>query len=178
MKNNLIAQRYAKAMLLNLNSAEYNDLRSDVKYLAEIFQQDKNFIKSLDSLMFPIHKRKQAALELVTELSQKNLWQNLFDILLKKQRFSLIDDILTALDQAILQSKNQVHVKLTIAHQQNKAIMKQIEEKISQILKKDIEVEIDLNPKILGGFIAETENYLIDGSVQHNLVKLTKIKKN
>ncbi|MCF7793514.1 MAG: ATP synthase F1 subunit delta [Candidatus Cloacimonetes bacterium] len=178
MRNNLIAQRYAKAVLLNIKSEEFDDLRADIKQMMEIFHQDTDYLKSLDSMLYPFQKRLNAALEITKGLSKQELWKNLFEILIKKNRFSLIDDILRVLDADILHLENKVHVKLTIAHKHSAEVMQQIENKIRDILNKDIEIEIRKNPEILGGFLAETESFLIDGSVKHNLVKLINIKKN
>ena len=47
-----------------------------------------------------------------------------------------------------------------------------IEDKISKLLLSEIVSEIIIDPKILGGFIAETEKYHIDGSIQGNLIRL------
>ncbi len=178
MRNNLVAQRYAKAVILNVKPEEFKDLRADIKNMTEIFHQDTDYLKSLDSMMFPFQKRLEAALEITKGLSKQKLWKNLFEILIKKNRFSLIDDILGVLDADILHLENKVYVNLTIAHKHSKEVMQQIESEIKKILKKDVEITIKINPDILGGFVAETESFLIDGSVKHNLVKLEKIRKN
>lgn len=177
MKNNLIALRYAKAILQNVKPEELENLRSDVIKLNTVFHQKNDFLKLFDSVLFPFPKRLEAAEEITHDLAKQEMWKNLFEILLKKNRFSLLDDILRVLDEEILKLNNKIRVKLTIAHKHDDAVMKQIEEEIKTILKKDVEITIEINPEILGGFVAETSDFLIDGSVKHNLIKLIKIKK-
>ncbi len=177
MRNNLVAQRYAKAVLMNIKAAEYDDLRKDIKFLLAAFQKDQSYIKVLDSPIYHLNDRLQAALEITQELSKQKLWESLFKILIKKHRFSLIDNILKALDKFILESKNQVHLELILACKHPKSIIEKIEEKIKDILKKDLEIEMKIDAEILGGFVARTENFLIDGSIKHNLVRLININK-
>ena len=54
--------------------------------------------------------------------------------------------------------------------------MKDIIKVIKNVLKKDVILDIEINPEIIGGFIAQTESLLIDGSVKNNLIRLTKIR--
>ena len=177
MRNKLIAQRYAKAIILNMEDGALDALLEDINSLNTIFSQDPSLIKSFDSFLYPLKKRIDLALNVADKLNNKNIWENLFRILIKKHRFTIIPDILIDLEERILDSRNQIKVSLKIAHEQTDNILNDIAERIKNILKKNVVLDIEIDPEIIGGFVAQTNSVLIDGSIKNNLVRLIRIKK-
>ena len=177
MRNKLIAQRYSKAVILNTEDGMLDSLYEDISSLKIIFSQDTSLIKSFDSFLYPLKKRLDLALNVADKLNNKNIWENLFRILIKKHRFTIIPDILIDLEERILDSRDQIKVSLKIAHEQNDNILNDIVEVVKDILKKDVVLDIEIDPEIIGGFIAQTNSILIDGSIKNNLVRLIRIKK-
>jgi F-type H+-transporting ATPase subunit delta len=175
VRNKLIAQRYAKAIILNMEDGMLDSLLEDINSLKAIFSQDPSLIKSFDSFLYPLKKRIDLALNVADKLNNKNIWENLFRILIKKHRFTIILDILIDLEERILDSRNQIKVLLKIAHEQTDNILNDIVKVIKDILKKDVVLDIEIDPEIIGGFIAQTNSILIDGSIKNNLVRLVKI---
>ena len=177
MRNKLIAKRYADAVLMNIDKRHFASFRNDIQLLEKAFFKHPDYVKSIDSLLYPIKKRIALADEVASKLANNSVWKNLFDILVKKHRFSIIGEILLALDQAILDRSNHVKVQLKIAHEHSDSVMKSIKKNITDILKKDVELIVSIDPSLIGGFVAQTESILIDGSIRHNLVKLANINK-
>ena len=177
MRNRLVAKRYADAVLMNIDKSHFESFRNDIKLLETAFFQHPDYVKSIDSLLYPLKKRLALAKEVTSKLANTGLWENLFNILVKKHRFSIISDILLQLDHAILDRNNMVKVQLKIAHEQSKSVLQDIEDNIKKILKKEIEFKVSIDPSLIGGFVAQTESILIDGSIKNNLVKLANINK-
>ena len=176
MRNKLVAQRYARALILNIPEAKFELLLADINTLKQAFSKDLEYVKSINSFLFPLGKRLNLAKEVAAKLNNESVWGNLFQILIKKHRFTIIMDILLELENSILESRNQTKVSLKIAHEHSDLIMKDIIKVIKNILKKDVVLDIEIDPEIIGGFIAQTESLLIDGSVKNNLIRLTKVR--
>ena len=176
MRNKLIAQRYSKAVILNIEDGLLDSLFEDINSLKAIFSQDTSLIKFFDSFLYPLNKRIDLALNVADKLNNKNIWENLFQILIKKHRFTILLDILIDLEERILDSRNQIKVSLKIAHEQTDEILNDIVEVVKEILKKDVVLDIEIDPEIIGGFIARTNSLLIDGSIKNNLARLIKIR--
>lgn len=177
MRNKLVAQRYANAVLMNIDASHFASFRHDIQLLEKAFFQDSDYIKSIDSLLFPLQNRLDLAAEVASKLANEEVWKNLFDILIKKHRFSIIADILLELDHAILNRNNTAKVDLKIAHTLSDPILQNIRTKIKSILNKEVEFTVTIDPKLIGGFVAQTESLMIDGSIRHNLEKLANINK-
>lgn len=154
-----------------------DSLLEDINSLVTVFSQDPTLIKSFDSFVYPLKKRLDLAQNVADKLNNKNIWDNLFRILIKKHRFAIILDILIDLEEKILISRNQIKVSLKIAHEQTDKILNNITSVIKDILKKNVVLDIEIDPEIIGGFVAQTNSILIDGSIKNNLVRLVRIKK-
>jgi F-type H+-transporting ATPase subunit delta len=177
MKNRLIAKRYADALLMNIDEKHFASFRQDINKLELSFAKNTDYVKSINSPLYPLQERFALAQDISQKLANKALWGNLFKILVKKHRFNIIDDVLLELDDAILQKDNLIKVQLTIAHEHPKKVLEDISKAIKNILKKDIELTVQIDPAIIGGFVAQTESLQIDGSIKNNLLKLTNVKK-
>ena len=176
MKNKLIAQRYANAVIMNVNEDLYASVMDDVYILNQIFASSPESIKIIDSFLLSIPKRIELTKDITAKLKNSNIWKNLFEILIKKHRFSIILDILIEIEIFILYSRNQIKVVLKIAHSISNETLDKIKSKIVKILKKDIVLNIKITPEIIGGFVAEAESIHIDGSIKNNLIKFMNIK--
>jgi len=178
VKNKLVAQRYANAVIMNVNEDLYASLLDDVTILNQIFASSPESIKIIDSFLLSIPKRIELTKDITAKLKNANIWKNLFEILIKKHRFSIILDILKEIEIFILHSRNQIKVVLKIAHSISNETLEKIKSKIVKILKKDIVLNIQITPEIIGGFVAEAESIHIDGSIKNNLIKFINIKSN
>ena len=176
MRNQLVAKRYIKAILMNLDASEYDDILADARLLKEVFSTNSDYVKDINSLSYPTQERLKVAVEITRKLAKQQLWENLFRILVKKHRFLLIEEILETLDEEILFERNQIRVNLTVAHRLSEDVIQSITAKVKAILKMEPVMEISYDPAIIGGFVAQTESYLIDGSIRNNLVNLTRIR--
>jgi F-type H+-transporting ATPase subunit delta len=172
VKNTLLAQRYAKAILLNVNKKDYNLLRDDVKSLRSSLTENKDFIVALNSFLYPLKERLKLAEQISTKLNQSEIWRNLCEILIKKHRFNIIIEILTELENMILEENNKVKINLTLAFKHDDEIIQKIIKQIEKILECQVEETLFIDPSLIGGFVAETETVRIDGSVHNNLAKL------
>jgi len=163
---------------MNVKEDLHTSLLDDVSVLNQIFAYSPESIKIIDSFLLSIPKRIGLTKDITAKLRNTNIWKNLFEILIKKHRFSIILDILKEIEIFILHSRNQIKVVLKIAHSISNETLEKIKSKIVKILKKDIVLNIKIAPEIIGGFVAEAESIHIDGSIKNNLIKFINIKSN
>ncbi len=176
MKDILAAQRYSKAIFSDLKETEINSILADIELMSSSLRDEPKLVEAVNSYLFPLNKRMDIALAMTQKLENNELWKNLFNILIKKHRFNIITVILQDLENKIFNKKNQIKVGLVIAHELSESVLDSISIKLKEILKKDVILDINIDPEILGGFVASTDSLLIDGSIKNNLVKLLKIK--
>lgn len=92
---------------------------------------------------------------------KEKIVKNFLILLKEKNKLHFLPEILRELKKAEEKRK----MKLVLAREFNPDFLKELKEKIQKILGKK-EVDIKIEPEIIGGFLAKDENYLIDGSIK------------
>lgn len=174
MTNKLIAKRYSKAFIDNLTEKAYTSILKDIKYLNKTLTATPECTKVINSFLFPLTERMELADEIIKNLENKNIWNNLFKILIQKHKFIIISDLLEEIEESILTSRNQIKIRLKIAHKHSPENLDKIKSFIIKIMSMDVIFDVIIDPEIIGGFKAESESFMIDGSVKNNLIKFKK----
>ncbi len=175
MKTKLIAQRYARALVANLPKEDHASLLADLQQLKKIFSSD--ILQKLDSRLFTRKDKLEMSDLIAKETNHPKLWYSLFQILVKKQRVAVLPAILDQIDEIILVEQNKQRVILKLAQEQTPEIIESIKKKISKYFDKEIIVEIEIDPSIIGGFEVYAGSTQINASVRASLQKfLGKLK--
>ena len=176
MKTKLLAQRYSRAVMKSVSEESYDSLLTDVNALEQLITSENELFTKVGSRVLALPKRKELIGILVEQLILKELWSPLFDLLLHKQRFNALPDIVQDIENVIYESRNMIKVVLKLAHQHESETMDRIKTMVSDILKKDVVWELEIVPELIGGFVAEAESIHIDGSIRNNLIKFKNMK--
>jgi F-type H+-transporting ATPase subunit delta len=179
VSNNLVAQRYARAVIDNVDADKHLVLNEDINCLKEAFLEDREYASAMNSFLYPLKERLQLAEKITEKLNIKNVWSSLFQILIKKHRFDIIMDLLISLEHYLLVERKRIKATITLAFEHEEDVVLKIRKIVEKVLESKIEISLLIDPSIIGGFVAETESMRIDGSIKNNLVKLvqTSIKR-
>lgn len=102
---------------------------------------------------------------------QKRVILRLKEVLKAKKREYLLKKIV---ENALAAMKKQARFEITLAHGQSGAAVEKLEEKLGKKFGKEDTADINLDPGIIGGFVARTDEYLYDASVKGWLDQLKK----
>ncbi|MBN1327312.1 MAG: F0F1 ATP synthase subunit delta [Candidatus Cloacimonetes bacterium] len=170
MINKQLAVRYSRALLGNVPETEYQHLLQDLDYLNLILMNISDQIKLFDSFLFPFTDKSELISVILSGLKKQLHWKQLFLILLRKHKFSLLSEILSELEKTVLEEQNRIKVTLKLARQQSEESISSIKDYLMKIFEKEISFVIIIEPELIGGFKAETENLTIDGTLA-NIIK-------
>ncbi len=169
MKNKLIAQRYVRAILANISSDQNDSILNDVAMLDLIFIDEVK--QKLCSKLLRNNKKKELASLLVEGTENKELWLSLLLLLVDKNRLSVISEILSGIDDAVLAAQNKERVLLKLATEQKPEIVDSIKARVARILNKEVIFKIEIDPELIGGFEAISDSKIINASVKNSLEK-------
>ncbi|MBN1948609.1 MAG: ATP synthase F1 subunit delta [Candidatus Cloacimonetes bacterium] len=171
MKEILLARRYVKAFLGNVRPQDYEKLHNDINLLQNFLNNNSDTIKLLDSMLYPLTFRQKFVREISKILELASLWENLFQILINRHKFGLIDEILDEMEKALFRIQNMIKVTLKTAREHTPETIENIRNMIENRLNCKVIFRQVLDPEVVGGFVAETESMLIDGSVRSILLE-------
>lgn len=175
MQNPRLASRYAKS-LLDL-AVEQNNLEAtlkDVQLLDSICRQNRQFTVVLRSPVIPPDK-KEAVINAVMGAHIQPLTKAFIHLLVAKGREGVLPEIGTAFIQQYKDMKSIRTVKLTTAAPLNDTVKESIRTKVAASMPdQSIELTTVIDPELIGGFMLEMNDKLIDASVRRDLMDMRK----
>lgn len=175
MPNPRLAGRYAKSLVdLSIERGQLEQVFADMQWLQAVCKSNRDFVNLLRS---PIIKAdtKQKIVAAVTNGKIGELSNAFITLLISKGRESNLPEIITAfIDQ--YKVKRGIHtVKLTTASPVNEETKNAI---IAQVKKASgfdqIELEEKIDPDIIGGFVLQMGDKLVDASVSYDLKNISR----
>lgn len=170
-----VAGRYAKSLL---------DLGIEQQIEDNLFEDISSFKSALESrdlyllIKSPIIKadKKINILKSVFGESYNNVTLSFFDILTRKSREKMLPEIAESFIRQYKKYKRISTVKLTTAVEITEDALNKIKAALldSDVTDQKVELETEVDPNLIGGFVIELEDKLYDASVAH---KLDQVKK-
>jgi F-type H+-transporting ATPase subunit delta len=175
MLNPRLAGRYAKSLIdLSLERNELEAVYNDMKYLQAVCKASRPFVALLKSPVIPIDK-KGSAVTAVTTGKVSTLTATFNQLLIDKNREFYLPEIVEAFIDQYNVIKGINKIKLTTAAPLSDEVKNEIVSKIkTQTPIERIELESLVNEDLIGGFVLEYNNNLVDASIRRELRDLKK----
>ena len=92
------------------------------------------------------------------------------NLIINKRRDVFLPEIFNAFQEQYKAHKNIGSVELTVAHELSDEMRNKLIESIkSQLNGQEIDLTINVDEKLIGGFVLESNNNLFDGSIARDL---------
>ncbi len=175
MLNPRLASRYAKSILgLAVEKDQLEAVHNDMLYLQAVARENREFVVVLKSPVIPPDK-KEKILEAVTAGKVSELTSAFVRLLVKKGRESNLPEIAASFIDQYKKHKNIYSVKLTTATPVSEEVKKEIVEKVkSESNMENIELTSTVDENIIGGFVLQIGDKLIDASIAYDLNAIRK----
>lgn len=175
MPNPRLAARYAKALIqLAIERGELEIVFTDMQWLQSVCKSNPDFVNVLRS---PVIKgdQKNKIITAVTTGRISELTASFNKLLINKTREGDLPEIVTAFVQQYKEHKNIHTVKLTTASPVSEAMKNEIMKQIrSTSDMQNIELEASVNEDLIGGFVLEAGDKLVDASVAYDLKQIAR----
>lgn len=175
MPNNRLADRYAKSLVdLATERSQLDIVRNDIQYFIALCKASKDFVNMLRSPIIKSDQKEKIVLA-VTNGNINELTAAFIVLLLKKSRESYLPEIANAFVQQY-NAINDIHiVKLTTAVEVSEEMKLLIVSKVKMANNfKTVELETETNTSLIGGFVLEFDNKLVDASIANDLREIKK----
>ncbi|HLK27420.1 MAG TPA: ATP synthase F1 subunit delta [Puia sp.] len=170
MPNPRLAARYAKSLIdLALEKGELESVYNDMLFLQSVCKSSKEFVSFLKS---PVVKsdKKEKVLDAVTAGNIGVITSSFNKLLIKKGREDVLPEIIPAFIQQYKDYKGIYIVKLTTATPVSEEVKNNILDKVrSGTVIKNIELNAEVDEKLIGGFVLEAAGQLVDASILYDL---------
>jgi F-type H+-transporting ATPase subunit delta len=175
MPNPRLASRYAKALLeLAVEKDQLEQIFADMKWLQSVCKTSREFVNVLRS---PIIKgdSKKKIIEAVANGNLSEITLMFIRLMVNKSRESTLPEVITSFITQYKQKKDIHTVKLTTAVPADDSTRQAITDQVKKAGSfAHIELEEKVDPSILGGFVLQVGDKLVDASVAYDLREVAK----
>lgn len=165
----IIAERYAKAVL---DIAEDNKVldfvKNDLVTVSKTIQDNKDLKDILQHPLVKI-KDKHDIMEQVFADKISPYVINLIKILLDRNRMFIFDIISDSYKMLFNKRFNIAEAEVITAIKIDEATQNNIQQKLSELLSKHVELNSKVDPEIIAGMIVKLDDMIIDGSINGRL---------
>ena len=168
-----IARVYADALF---------EAAQDTDQLDELHEQLGEFADSLNeshdmrvfffSPYFSSDEKREAIKEAVSGASEE--FVNFLELLAEKHRMPAIFAIRRRFDELWAEAKKRLEVTVTSAVELDEKVVDQVGAEVERQTEREIDLETEVDPEILGGLVLRVGNMVLDASLRSKLERLRK----
>jgi F-type H+-transporting ATPase subunit delta len=175
MPNPRLATRYAKSLIdLSTERNQLEEVYNDMQFLRYVIKSSHEFVNLLRSPVVPSDK-KQAVINAITKNNISELTAAFIKLLINKGRESDLPEIVAAFVQQYNTIKGIHKVKLTTATEISDDLKNAIVDKVkTEASLENVELDSKIDDALIGGFVLEFNNNLVDASVLRDLKDISK----
>ena len=168
-----VSSRYGLALYsLALDNDKVIEWQKDVKELSRVFKENPDFVMILGSSFLSLEERID-----ILEKTLVNVDKNivaLIVVVMENNRTSYIYDVFDSFNSYCNQYRGVSEGLIYSTLKLEQTIISQIEEKISKIEKRKVELKNVIDPTLIGGVKIVIHDHIYDGSIKHHIEVMKK----
>ena len=173
MKNDVMARRYARALYeLGREEGLEKQFQVDMENVVALAEESEEFKAIMVSPLYDITLKKKILSGMAPKLELSPYAINFLNILLDKDRFSFLSDIRKAYQDILDVASGKVKAQVVSAIELDAAQQQKVAAVFSKVMNKNVDVEIAVDPSLIGGLVVEVEGMVYDGSIKTQLSKI------
>ena len=169
-----IATRYARTLIeAAKDQNKVEEVYEDARTVQQAMEDSRELVLLLESPIINGSKKVQA-LEAIFKGHIGELFQSFLQVICKKGREPYMESIIQALKEEYKEFKGITEVEVTTATEIDENTLNSIREKVKTLpgVRKEIRMEHQVDPEIIGGLVIRYEDKVYDASVAHELENL------
>ena len=175
MPNPRLATRYAKSLIdLAIEKGQLENIFADMEWLQAVCKSNRDFVVFLKSPVIKADK-KEKIVDAVTKGHIGEITKAFIGLMIRKSRESYLPEVIPAFIKQYKANKNIYPIKLTTAYVLTEELKSAILKKIRATTEmQNIELELGVNPGLIGGFVLQAGDKLVDASIAYDLKNIAK----
>ena len=168
-----IAQRYARALFdVDPQGGKLEELAGSLDAMAQSFHASGELQAVMQNPAISSATRHQVLELLISKLQSPPTAANLFRLLVDRGRMGYVEAIARAFRDLLDARTQRVRAKVTSAFTLDDATVTTLQRNLTQVTGKTVSVEKVVDPRLLGGVIAQVGSLTFDGSLASQLASL------
>ena len=173
MRSSAAARRYARALFgLADETGAVAQIRGELAGIAALFESELALRNALFRPLYPVAERRAVLSSLCERLSLTATVRNFFAYAIDQRRLVDFDAIRAEFGQLADAAAGLVKARVTAAAPLDDAQRARLESALAARTGRSVELEVSVDPALIGGAVATVGNVVFDGSLRTQLHQL------
>jgi len=169
-----MAARYATALFeLALEQHAIDAVRADLDRFDALLSESADLLRLVRSPVFTADEQLKSLSAILDQAGIKGLAADFLKVVTANRRLFAVRDLIRGYRQLVARHKGEVTAEVTLAEKPNDAHLAAIKDALRAVTKKDVQVDVKIDPSIIGGLIVKLGSRMVDSSLR---TKLNSIK--
>jgi F-type H+-transporting ATPase subunit delta len=169
-----MAGRYASALFeLALETDAVADVQRDLGAFEALIAESPDLARLVRSPVFSADEQAKALAAVLDRAGIKGIAANFLKVVASNRRLFAVAEIIRGFNALVAKHKGEVTAQVTVAEKLNDARMAEIKDALKSVTGKDVQVDLSVDPTIIGGLIVKLGSRMVDASLR---TKLNSIK--
>jgi len=165
----LVANVYSEALFdVAIEENKVDQLFEELKQVTDLFKEFPEFFELFKTPKISIEDKKKTVEEVFGGKISSEM-MNFLKTVLDKRRSSAIFSIKNEFDEKVFTHKGIEKATVESAVALDDAQLKELEEKLSAMTGKVIQLKNQINPEVVGGLLLRVGDKVVDGSIRKRL---------
>ncbi len=173
MKNLAVSRRYAKALILiGQEDGQAEQYNAELESIVGLFDTQEGFEQALINPLFNKNDRKKVLEAVLAATDLSAIMKSFMILLFDKGRIGFIREIASFYKDLADELKGVVKASIVSATELSSDAVDKIKEALSQKTGKDIVLNVEQDPSLIGGVVTKLGDLVLDGSVKTQLMNM------
>jgi F-type H+-transporting ATPase subunit delta len=169
-----MAGRYATALFeLALEEHAVDAVRADLDRFGALLDENPDLLRLVRSPVFTSDEQSKSLTAVLDRAGITGIAANFLKVLTANRRLFAARDVIRGYRQLVAHHKGEVTAEVTLAEKPNDAHLAAIKNALKAVTKQDVQVDVKVDPSIIGGLIVKLGSRMVDSSLR---TKLNSIK--
>ncbi len=173
MKNLAIARRYAKALLLiGKEDGLTETYREELAGFSELIEKEKTLERAINNPLYNAADRKRVLETIIEKLALSAIMKSFLTLLFDKGRLIYLRSTNDFYQKLADELKGIARASLVSATELSSEAVEKIRKTLSEKINKDIILEVEQDPSLIGGIVTRIGDLVLDGSIKTQLLNM------
>ena len=173
MKNLKIARRYAKALLIiGKEDDKAETYKEELDRFSDLITSEKELEQAITNPLYDVGDRKKVLQAVIDKVNISKVMASFLLLLFDKGRFGFLNDINEFYKKLADELKGVVRASLVSATELSSETVEKIRTTLSKKTGKDIILEVEQDPSLIGGIVSRIGDLVLDGSIKTQLLNM------
>jgi F-type H+-transporting ATPase subunit delta len=170
MKNLAVARRYAKALLLiGKEDGQTDSYRKELSEFADLMAREDALNQAITNPLYESSGRRSVLQAVIDKLDVSKTMKSFLLLLFDKGRIGFVDSIDDFYQKLADELKGIARASLVSATALSEEAVEKIRTALSDKTSKEIILEVEQDPELIGGIVTQIGDLVWDGSIKTQL---------